>query len=62
MEVSENVIVLVVRSQDSSIGYIAAFSGNIGGRSTIEGFVPPIYDLTDPDGKFRKKEEIYGVA
>jgi tRNA pseudouridine32 synthase/23S rRNA pseudouridine746 synthase len=48
--------VLVVRSQDSSIGYIAAFSGNIGGRSTIEGFVPPIYDLTDPDGKFRKKE------
>ena len=48
--------VLVVKNQDSSIGYIAAFSGNVSGRSMIEGFVPPIYDLTDPDGKFRKKE------
>lgn len=36
--------------------YIAAFSGNIGGRSMIEGFVPPIYDLTDPDGEFKKRE------
>lgn len=37
-------------------GFIAAFSGNIDGRGTIEGFVPPIYDLTAPDGHFKKRE------
>ena len=36
--------------------YLAAFSGNVGGNSIIEGFVPPIYDLTDPDGEFKKQE------
>ena len=36
--------------------YLAAFSGNIGGNSIIEGFVPPIYDLTDPDGEYKKQE------
>ena len=53
--------VLVVRehSEDSarqSLGYLAAFSGNVGGRSMIEGFVPPIYDLMDPDGEFKIRE------
>lgn len=53
--------VLVVRedSKDSSrqsIGYLAAFSGNVGGKSKIEGFVPPIYDLLDPDGEFKRRE------
>ena len=36
--------------------YLAAFSGNVGGNSIIEGFVPPIYDLTDPDGEYKKQE------
>lgn len=36
--------------------YIAAFSGNVGGRSNIEGFVPPIYDLMAPDGYFKTSE------
>ena len=36
--------------------YIAAFSGNAGGRSKIAGFVPPIYDLLDPSGDFKKRE------
>ena len=36
--------------------YLAAFSGNAGGHSCIEGFVPPIYDLTRPDGHFRQEE------
>lgn len=44
-------------SSENGIGYIAAFSGNIGGKSRIEGFVPPIYDLTDPEGHFRIKEK-----
>jgi tRNA pseudouridine32 synthase/23S rRNA pseudouridine746 synthase len=36
--------------------YIAGFSGNVGGRSIIEGFVPPIYDLMNPDGYFKEEE------
>ena len=39
-----------------NICYISAFSGSIRGMSTIEGFVPPIYDLTIPDGEFRRRE------
>ena len=37
-------------------GHLSAFSGNIGGRNHIEGFVPPIYDLLDPEGPFKKGE------
>ena len=39
-----------------NIGYLAAFSGNAGGMNMVEGFVPPIYDLLDPDGYFKEKE------
>ena len=38
------------------IGYLAGFSGLAGGKSIVEGFVPPIYDLTAPDGYFKTKE------
>lgn len=48
--------VLIVRDKDGSLGYLAGFSGNIGNRSHIEGFVPPIYDLLTPDGHFKKGE------
>ncbi len=48
--------VLVVRSIKEGLGYVAAFSGNVGGHSMIKGFVPPIYDLTNPDGEFKRKE------
>ena len=48
--------VLVVKDRSDSFGYLAAFSGNVGGKSMIDGFVPPIYDLTDPDGDFKKGE------
>lgn len=47
--------VLVVRSA-SGTGFLAAFSGNAGGRNFIEGFVPPIYDLLDPSGHFKVRE------
>lgn len=40
----------------TDIVYIAGFSGNVGGRSIIEGFVPPIYDLMNPDGYFKEEE------
>ena len=48
--------VLTVRTTENNIGYIAAFSGNISGRSHIEGFVPSIFDLTAPDGDFKRRE------
>ena len=50
--------ILVVEHPDSpqQMGYIAAFSGNVGGKSNIQGFVPPIFDLTDPQGNFKIKE------
>ncbi len=38
------------------LGYLAAFSGNVGGRSLIDGFVPPIFDLLDPSGHFKIRE------
>lgn len=47
--------VLVCR-KGNDIVYISAFSGNVGGQSHIEGFVPPIYDLISPDGEYRKRE------
>ncbi len=37
-------------------GCLAAFSGSVGGRSHIEGFVPPIFDLLDPSGPFMTRE------
>lgn len=49
--------VLVVSLPDSDdLGFIAAFSGNAGGRSNIRGFVPPIFDLMDPAGHFKTRE------
>lgn len=44
-------------------GFLAAFSGVAGGSSIIEGFVPPVFDLLDPDGFFRAEEaRISGIS
>jgi tRNA pseudouridine32 synthase/23S rRNA pseudouridine746 synthase len=40
----------------SQVGYLAGFSGLAGGQAILEGFVPPIYDLTDPKGYFKTHE------
>ena len=50
--------VLVCRSYGISrdLCFIAAFSGTVGGKSHIEGFVPPVFDLCDPDGHFKQRE------
>jgi len=37
-------------------GPIYGFSGLAGGLSIVDGFVPPIFDLADPDGYFKKRE------
>ncbi len=36
--------VLVVRASNNKIGFLAAFSGKIGGKNHFTGFVPPVYD------------------
>lgn len=48
--------VLVCEDSRGGLCYIAAFSGNVNGQSCIDGFVQPIYDLTAPDGHFKKRE------
>ena len=44
------------RSESRDLCFIAAFSGNVGGKSHIDGFVPPIFDLCDPNGHFKQRE------
>ncbi|MCH5328505.1 MAG: RNA pseudouridine synthase [Coprobacter sp.] len=44
--------VLVVRTAAGEIGYLAAFSGILAGSNRHDGFVPPVYDLLQPDGFF----------
>lgn len=45
--------VLVVKTSDGRIGFLAAFSGNLAGSNVHDYFVPPVYDLLSPDGFFR---------
>ena len=48
--------VLVVRDDKDQLGYLAAFSGNLAGSVNHDYFVPPIYDLLDPQGEFKQGE------
>lgn len=38
------------------LGYLAAYSGQIGGRSDWEDFVPAVFDYLQPDGYFKTHE------
>ena len=38
--------VLVVAAPDGRVGYLSAFSGMLGGRWQVEGFAPPLFDLS----------------
>lgn len=49
--------VLLIRDEDGEIGYLAAYSGILAGRNDHPFFVPPVYDLLNPDGFFKKEEE-----
>ncbi|MBQ7205086.1 MAG: RNA pseudouridine synthase, partial [Muribaculaceae bacterium] len=48
--------VLVARDTQGRLGYLAAFSGNLAGRVRHDFFVPPVYDLLDPQGEFKQGE------
>lgn len=49
--------VLIVRTPEKRIGYLAAFSGNLAGSNHHSFFVPPVYDMLQPDGFFRQEEK-----
>lgn len=40
------------------LGYLAAYSGQIGGRSDWEDFVPAVFDYLQPNGIFKTREAI----
>lgn len=48
--------VLVVEDSSGEIGYIAAFSGKLGDKNHHIGFVPPVFDILEEDGFFKKGE------
>lgn len=50
--------VLVVQKQNSELGFLAAFSGKLADSNKHDYFVPPVFDMLDKDGFFRKEEEI----
>lgn len=47
--------VLIVE-RDGCLGYLAAYSGQLGGRNNWGFFVPAIYDMLQPDGYFKTEE------
>lgn len=49
--------VLVVETETGEIGYLAAFSGILAGENRHPYFVPPVYDLLQPQGFFNIEEE-----
>ena len=48
--------VLVARDEAGRLGFLAAFSGNLAGSVHHGYFVPPVYDLLDPQGEFKRGE------
>lgn len=48
--------VLVIQTPEGEVGYLAAFSGILAGSNQHPFFVPPVYDLLQPDGFFKIEE------
>ena len=56
MDAGKMLGVLVAQDHEGRLGYLAAFSGNLAGRVNHDFFVPPVYDLLDPQGEFKLGE------
>ena len=48
--------VLVVETDGSALGFLAAYSGLLAGRNDWDYFVPPVFDAQQPDGYFKTQE------
>ena len=49
--------VLVAQDNEGNIGFFAAFSGNLCHSCSHDYFVPAVYDLLDPEGELRRRED-----
>lgn len=48
--------VLVVENKQGTLGYLAACSGKLAGTNIHKYFVPPLFDMLNPDGFFSRQE------
>lgn len=48
--------VLVVEDQNGHLGYLASCSGKLAGTNQHRYFIPPIFDMLDPNGFFLQEE------
>ena len=48
--------VLVAQNTDGELGYLAAFSGKLGNSNHHVCFVPPVFDILEAQGFFRREE------
>jgi len=49
--------VLVVKNQNNELGYLCAFSGKLADKTIHKHFVPPVFDVLNPKGFYRKTED-----
>ncbi|MNJ86125.1 Ribosomal large subunit pseudouridine synthase A [compost metagenome] len=50
--------ILVVEDQHANLGFLAAFSGKLADSNDHAYFVPPVFDLLDSTGFFKKEEVV----
>jgi tRNA pseudouridine32 synthase / 23S rRNA pseudouridine746 synthase len=50
--------VLVVENKEGDLGFLAAFSGKLADSNDHDYFVPPVFDILDSEGFFRKEEVV----
>jgi len=50
--------VLVVQKEDGELGYLSAFSGKLANENHHDRFVPPVFDILQEDGFFKKQEAV----
>ncbi len=48
--------VLVVKNSKNTLGFIAAFSGRLADTNTHDYFVPPVFDILQPDSFYKQTE------
>nr|WP_294861996.1 RluA family pseudouridine synthase [uncultured Fluviicola sp.] len=48
--------VLVVEDKEGELGFLTAFSGKLADSNDHDYFVPPVFDILDSEGFFRKEE------
>lgn len=47
---------VLIAEEEGQLGYLAAYSGQLGGRNDWPFFVPAVYDMLQPDGHFKTGE------